>query len=91
MPRKGKDARLNASRLHRLRYAEKASREELVSATLGELMRFFEKGRVPWNIAQEALQMALSEVEDKLFDDCPSWTDDGKVRWTDGDRGVMPE
>lgn len=77
------------ARLHRKRYSERMSRAQLVAAVCAEVMTVCDGGRVPWDVAEDALEMALDEIRDRIAEQSPSWA--LGVRWSDSDRARMPE
>lgn len=77
------------SRLHRKRYRDCANRSQLVGAVAEELARVVRLGRVPWDVALDALDMVRDEIEDDIANESPSWA--LSVRWNDTNRAQMKE
>ena len=62
--------------LARARYEHKETPGELTNLFYAEIMRCRQEGRVPYDVALEALRLAVDELEDKMADESVSWADE---------------
>lgn len=66
----------NPRPLARARYERDGDPEALQNAFMLEVIRCRTEGRVPYDVAIEALEMALDEFRDKMADESISWAED---------------
>jgi len=66
----------NPRPLARARYERDATPDEMRNAFFLEIIRCRKQGRVPYDAALEALQMAIDELEDSMAEESLSWVDD---------------
>lgn len=82
--------RANPRHLARARYEGGKSAQQIAMALSEETIRMVEAGRVPWNVALVGLGLAISEIEDRLAAESPSWTENF-TPFYDNDRARMED
>lgn len=79
----------NPRPLSRARYERDATPDEMRVMTYTEAMRIVQEGRVPYDVAIDALKMAVDELEDSLAEESLTFaTDPVLARTHGGDRGL---
>ena len=83
-------ANVNGSRaLARARYEQGDPPEVLAVKACAEIMSLFEQGRVPFDVAEKALELCSDELTDKMAEGGASWVDDMVAgRTHSGTRGL---
>jgi transposase-like protein len=66
----------NPRPLARARYEHDATPDEMRNAFYREIVRCREQGRVPYDVALDALQMAVDELQDIMDNESVSWAGD---------------